>query len=764
MKELRYTIVFALLLAAFATCNLYAQEPPKPQDIDRTAEPVAEPLVKAVEIIGIKRMEEGAVKAKLSQKLHQPLSRDKIDADIRTIYKLGYFDDVKVETEFYEGGLKVVYKVKEKPTIVKINFDGNKEFNDDKLKEKITAVKGSIADTALIQDNVEKLKTFYDAEGYYLSEIFPILHHVKDDEVSLTFRINEGKKIKIKQLQFNGNKNISDGKIKKAIKTSTWWIFSFFTGSGYVKRDVLEDDIKAISDLYHDNGYVKVKVSEPRVVVDEARPAIAVVFDIEEGDRYNVSKIEMDGYHAFADTEIKKLITIKSGEVFSKKTLSGNITAVSGYYSERGYATVTITPEVVPDDATKTVSIYLKVEEGKIYKIGRIEAFGNTKTRDKVIRREVTLNEGDIFNSKKLKRSYQNVNNLDFFESVEFIPRPQPDADIVDIDVKVKEKSTAFVSFGGGYSSIDKLIGMVQLTQANVFGSGQYLKVSAELGGVSSLYEITYKEPWLFDKPISAAASIYRLEREYIKYSRRASGTAFGVGKRFAEYYDFGVMYRFEDVNVFDVQDDAPKIVKEQIGKATTSSITPTITRDTRDNYNDPSEGSRNSVYVTFAGLGGSNAFLKTGVDSLWFFPFFGPTTLSFRGRYGYGSGVYGKNLPIYERFYVGGISTIRGLAFGEAGPTDDEDTFIGGTSQLIFNGEFIFPIVSEIKLKGVVFVDVGSSFESGIELSEFKYTSGGGFRWISPFGPIRIEYGHNLHKKSGESSGRVEFSFGSFF
>ncbi|KJU83495.1 surface antigen (D15) [Candidatus Magnetobacterium bavaricum] len=755
--------MFVLLLSVFVTCNLYAQEPPKlpePPEVNKATEP----LVKAIEVVGIKRMEEGAVKAKLSQKLHQPLSRDKIDADIRAIYKLGYFDDVKVETEFYEGGLKVVYKVKEKPTIVKINFDGNKEFNDDKLKEKITAVKGSIADTALIQDNVEKLKTFYDAEGYYLSEIFPILHHVKDDEVSLTFSIKEGKKIKIKQLQFNGNKNISDGKIKKAIKTSTWWIFSFFTGSGYVKRDVLEDDIKAISDLYHDNGYVKVKVSEPRVVVDEAKPAIMVVFDIEEGDRYNVSKIEMDGYHAFADTELNKLITIKSGEVFSKKTLTNNITAVSGYYSERGYATITITPEVVPDDATKTVGIYLKVEEGRIYKIGRIEAFGNTKTRDKVIRREVTLDEGEIFNSKKLKRSYQNVNNLDFFESVDFIPRPQPDTDIVDIDVKVKEKSTAFVSFGGGYSSIDRLIAMVQLTQTNVFGSGQYFKVSAELGGVSSLYEITYKEPWLFDKPISGAASIYRLEREYIKYSRRAAGTALGVGKRFAEYYDLGVMYRFEDVNVFDVETDAPKIVREQIGKATTSSITPTLTRDTRDNYNDPTEGSRNSVYITFAGLGGSNAFLKSGIDSLWFFPFFGPTTLSFRGRYGYGSGLYGKNLPIYERFYVGGISTIRGLAFGEAGPTDSDGTYIGGTSQLIFNGEFIFPIVSEIKLKGVVFVDTGSSFESGIEFPEFKYTSGGGFRWISPFGPIRIEYGHNLHKKPGESSGRVEFSFGSFF
>ncbi|MBF0537614.1 MAG: outer membrane protein assembly factor BamA [Nitrospirae bacterium] len=760
MKELRDITVFVVLLLVFGSCNLYAQELPKAPDIDKAAEP----LVKAIEVVGIKRIEEGAVKGKLSQRVNQPLSRDKIEEDIKTIYRLGYFDDVKVETEFYEGGLKIIYRVKEKPTIVRIKFDGNKEFKDDKLHEKITIVKGSIADTALIQDNVEKVKTFYDSEGYYLSEIFPILHYIKDDEVNLTFRIKEGKKIKIKYLKFTGNKNISDSKIKKAIKTSTWWIFSFFTGSGYVKKDVLEDDIRAISDLYQDNGYVNVKVSEPRVVVDEVKPAITVVFDIDEGDKYNVAKVDIEGYHAFADAEIKKLITMKTGEVFSKKILTSNIAAVSEYYSERGYATVMVTPEVVPDEQTRAVSVYLKVEEGKIYKIGRIEAFGNTKTRDKVIRRELTLDEGDIFNSKKLKRSYQNVTNLDFFDSVDFTPRPQPDTDIVDIDVKVKEKSTAFVSFGGGYSSIDRLIGMVQFTQANVFGTGQYLKISAELGGISSLYEVTYKEPWFLDKPISLAESIYRLERDYIDYSRRAAGTAIGVDKRFADYYDIGALYRFEDVNVFNVTTDAPAIITDQTGRATTSSLTPTLTRDSRDNYVDPTEGSRNSVYVTYAGLGGSNAFLKSGVDSLWFFPFFGPTTLSFRGRYGYASGLYGKNLPIYERFYVGGISTIRGLAFGEAGPKASDGTYIGGTSQMLFNGEFIFPIVSEVKLKGVVFFDTGSSFGDGARFSEFKYTSGTGLRWISPFGPIRIEYGYNLHRQPGESSGRIEFSFGNFF
>ncbi|MBF0565540.1 MAG: outer membrane protein assembly factor BamA [Nitrospirae bacterium] len=749
------------------------QEAPVKQEVPAKLEP----LVKSIEIKGIKRIEEGAVKSKLTQKVNQPLSKNKIEEDIKIIYQMGYFDDVKVETTFYEGGLKLIYYVTEKPTIVKIGFDGNKNLKEDKLKEKATIIRGSIADTALIQDNVQKLKAYYDAEGYYMSQIYPILRYYPNNEANLIFEIKEGPKIKIRKLEIRGNNRITTRKIKKSIETTKWWWLSFLTDSGYVKQDVLEEDVKRIQDLYLDNGYINVKVSKPQVIVNKELNGITVVFEVEEGDQYRIAKVGIEGYHAFPDDVIKKLITIKDGEIFSKRHLSRDLNAISDFYTEKGYATANVTPEVVPNEKDKTASVFLKVEEGHTYHVGRIEFAGNTKTKDKVIRREIPIDEGDLYNSKKLKRSYQNITNLDIFETVDLSPKPKPDTDTVDLDVKVKEKSTSFVSFGGGYSSVDHIIGMVQLTSKNLFGTGQYAKISTEIGGKSSLYELTYTEPWFLDKPISLSGSIYKMDRVFIEYSRRAAGVSIGANKRFAEYWNLGATYRFEAVNVFDVKDDAPEIVKAQDGKATTSSITPSITRDTRDNYVDPSSGSRNSLYATYAGIGGTNQFVKSGIDSLWFWPFIGPTTLSLRGRYAYASGLYGRNLPVYERFYVGGISTIRGLGFGEAGPSQtvntfsvypptvfNANTFMGGTTEAIGNVEIIYPIFPEIKLKGVVFFDTGGSYSNGFTLSDTKYTTGTGIRWISPFGPIRLEYGYNLDRKPGESQGRIEFSFGSFF
>ncbi|MEO5356604.1 MAG: outer membrane protein assembly factor BamA [Nitrospirae bacterium YQR-1] len=724
----------------------------------------AEPLVVSIDITGLRRIEDGAVRNKLTQKINQPLAREKVSEDIQIIYRMGYFDDVNVDMVFYEGGLKLIYKLKEKPTIIKIVYDGNEKFDDDKLKEKATLNVGTLADYSLIEDNTEKLKAFYNEEGYYLSEIYPVIRYEKEDEVTVTFRIKENQKIKIRKIEIAGNKDISAGKVKKAIDTGTWNIFSFFTGTGYLKKDVLNEDIQKIKDLYLDNGYLDIKVSEPMVQVNEKDQAITIVFELSEGQPYKVTGITLSGYKTYPEDVLKERIKLKPGDMFSKGKLSKDISSVASYYTERGFATANVTPQFMPRKEDHTVSIALNIEEGKVYHIGRIEISGNTKTRDKVIRREITLDEGGLFNSAKLKRSYENINNLDFFESVEFSPKPEPDSDVANIDVKVKEKMTGFINIGGGYSSVDRLIGIVSVTQTNLFGTGNSAKVSAQIGGKSSLYEITYKNPWFLDKPWIFTSSIYKMDRDYSLYSRRAAGITFGLGKRFAEYYTIGATYKFEKATVFDVKNSASRLIKDQDGSATTGSLTPSISRDTRDNHIDPTTGSVNSAYVTGAGLLGTNRFFKAGVNSLWFFPFVGQTTFSTRFRYDYGTGLFGKTLPVYERFYVGGISTIRGVAFGDAGPKDEYGDYIGGTSQILNNNEIIFPLLPEIKLKGVYFVDIGTAMDGSKTLSDMKYTTGLGIRWISPFGPLRVEYGYNLRREEGESTGRVEFGFGSFF
>ncbi len=750
MARIWRTVLIFFMISVMASGNVIAQE--------------KLPIVNSIEVKGLKRIEEGAVKSKITQKVGEQLSSEKISDDIKNIFKMGYFDDVKTEIETLEGGVKLIYVVKEKPTIIKVEFQGNKELKDDKLKEKITITVGSIADTTLMQDNASKLQQFYEEEGYWLATVVPVVNKISENEVYLTFEINEGRKVRIKQINIVGNKAISSGKIRGAMKTRTWKIYSFIFSSGYYKKDVMNSDIDAVKDLYFNDGYIKVVVADPEIRLTDDKKGMIITINVSEGDQYRISSVAITGNKAYPEAELGKKVSSKPGAVFSKEVLKKDITGMTEIYTEHGYALANIYPDIVPDDATKKLALTFKVDEGVIYRIGKIDISGNTKTKDKVIRREIRLDEGDIFNSALLKRSYERINNLNFFESVDIAPKPRAEEKLLDMDVKVKERATGFLSVGGGYSSVDKLIGMVDITQGNLFGSGQYVKLRGELGGRSQYYELSYKDPWFLNKPIALSVDIYNTRREYIDYSRKAIGFGVGVGKELGEYWGGNISYNLERAKIFDASSASDIRIREQAGEGskTTSSITPTITRDSRDNFLDPSRGSRNSVYFTFAGLGGSNAFIKGVADSAWFFPL-GSTTIALRGRFGYAKGIFNKELPWYERFYVGGIYTVRGLGYGEAGPKSNGE-FIGGTKELIFNTEYIFPIIKEMKLKGVVFFDAGNAYDASEAIGPLRYTAGTGIRWISPVGPVRVEWGYNLDRKPGESSNKVEFTFGSFF
>ncbi|MEW6571728.1 MAG: outer membrane protein assembly factor BamA [Nitrospirota bacterium] len=722
------------------------------------------PIINSIEIQGLKRIEESAVKSKIAQQVGEPLSQDKTNEDIKNIFKMGYFDDVRAEIEPFEGGVKLIYIVKEKPTIIKIDFQGNEEFDDSKLKEQLTITTGAIADVVLIQENANKLRTFYEEEGHYLSRIVPVIKKISENEVSLTYQIEEGPKVKIKKINIEGNKAISDGKIKRAIQTKEWWFFSFITSSGYYKKDNMESDIDRIRDLYLNNGYIQVAVGEPQIKLTEDQTRMIITIPLSEGEQFLVSSTEISGNTVYGTEEIKKRVTMTPGKPFSKATLRKDIISISELYSENGYALITVTPDLIPDQENKSVKVILNIDEGDRYRIGRIEISGNTKTRDKVIRREVRLDEGDIFNSALIKRSYERINNLNFFETVELAPKPRPEEKLVDLEVKVKERPTGFFSIGGGYSSVERFIAMVELTQGNLFGRGQYIKLRGELGGRTSYYDITFRDPWFLDRPITFSTSLYNVTREYIEYEKKATGFSISFGKRFSDYWWSNVEYNFEDAEIFNVSEEAPRIIREQEGTSVTSSITPSLVRDSRDNFIDPSRGSRNSIYVTYAGIGGTNNFVKGEIDSAWYLPI-KSTTLMLRGRFGYATGIGDDELPLYERFYVGGIYTVRGLGFGEAGPRDEETgDVIGGTEELIFNMDYIFPLISSIRLKGVAFFDAGNSYEEFKNFGELRYTTGLGVRWISPVGPVRIEWGYNLDRKPGERSSRFEFAFGTFF
>jgi outer membrane protein insertion porin family len=723
------------------------------------------PVIKSIEVTGNNKISTATILSKIQSMEGTYFSKDTVKEDLKSLYKIGYFEDIRIEIESFEGGVKLIFNMIEKPSITSLDFQGNDDIDIDKLKENTTITAGAVANMSLILDNVQHIISYYQSEGFWLAKVVPIVREISDDAIALTYQIDEGPKVVIKGIEIEGNNAIADSKVMKAMKTKKRWLFSFITGSGIYKKDQIAQDLERIRRLYHSKGYIYVAISEPEIRLSSDKKKLFLKISLSEGDQYKIGEIKIQGNTVYSTEELFKQVTLSVGEIFNRSALRADIDRIIDMYMEKGYARADVNPLIDINSKEKTAHITLSISEGEIFRIGRIDVGGNTKTRDKVIRREMRLDEGDIFNKNLIKRSYQRINNLNFFETVDINPIPRYEDHLIDLEIKVKEKMTGMLSFGGGYSSIDKLMIMGEISQSNLFGKGYQLRLKADFSARRTNYNLSLKDPWFMDKPISASIGVYNDQTQFPDYDKKSTGGYIGFGKEFSEYVGGKISYNIEEANITDVSDDASIIIREQEGKRLTSSISPSIWRDTRDNYLDPTTGRRTAFYSTIAGLGGDNYFFRTVIDSVSYYPAFWKTTFSLRGRVGYASGYNGVKLPLYERFYVGGINTIRGLGFGEGGPRLDDEK-IGGDLEAIVNAELIFPISLEAGLKGVFFFDYGGAFdtEQDISWSDVRSTAGFGARWMSPMGPMRLEWGFNIDPKDDEKSSRVEFSIGGLF
>lgn len=726
----------------------------------------AETIVKAVEVEGNKKIDKATIKARLSTKEGSVLSMERIREDIDTLYSIGYFDDIKVDIEPYAGGVRLYVVVREKPTIVNVDYAGNKEVSIDKIKEKVTLSPGSMADSRLIDDNVRNIRTLYETEGFWNATVFPILRVTSGDRAYVTFQIDEGRKVNVREISFEGNTVFSDEEIADRMETQTKGFFSFITKSGKYVHGQMLGDLERIKNLYHNSGYIAVKVGEPRLDLSEDKTSMEIVIPVDEGERFRVGELMLTGPEQVSPSEIRPLIKTMKGEWFNRDRLRADILGITAYYAERGYAFADVGPELNVREKENVVDIEFQVTENSLVRIGRINILGNTTTRDKVIRREVRLNEGDIYKPSLLKRSYERINNLKYFESVDLQPEAKPDEGVMDLNIKVKEKPTGSLTIGGGYSTVDGLLATVEVTEGNLFGRGQILKVSAEKSDINLMYSISFTEPWLFDIPLALSSSVYNQEREYDGYSKRAKGGGLSLGYAFTEYISASLGYNYELADIFDVDDNAPPTIQGQIGERSTSKVRLTLTRNSLDNYLHPRRGSKNTIRASFAGLGGDNAFFNVMCDSSWHFPLFKESAFSVRGRVGLADGLFREELPLYERFYVGGMNTVRGYGYGDAGPKFSSGLNSGGFRELIFNVEYITPLVSAAQLYGVAFYDAGAAFSyfEGYNLNRLRQAAGAGFRWISPVGPLRLEWAMKLDPEEGEAESKWDFTIGTFF
>jgi outer membrane protein insertion porin family len=719
------------------------------------------PQVNIIEIEGLGRIDWNVVREKVMQQQGEALSPETVSDDIKAVFELGYFQNVRAEIEPFEGGIKLIYIVREKPTIRMVEVFGNRKLDDDQIRDKITITPGAIEDTVLIQRNADSIRSLYGEKGFALATVVPVITEIDEGHVLLTYQISEGPKVRIKEIEIDGNQEISDFRVRWAMETSKWWMFSWLTSGGHYEKAVLSEDLRKIRNLYHDNGFIQAHVSEPEILVTKDRRTMTISVEIDEGEQFNVSSIEFKGNDVFADEELMQIVKTIPGTPISKKILDKDVANLTDMYTEKGYALANIYPDIVPDIEEKSVKIRFVIYERGIFEVGRIDISGNLKTRDKVIRREIRLNEGDVFNGKLLKRSYQRIYNLKFFEEVKLKTVPNIKDSTLDIDMEIKERSTGSLNAGVGYSSEDKFLGMFEVTLGNLGGRGQYLRLKSEFSSSSTNFELSFREPWLFDRQISFNTSIYRVEKEYTDYEKKAEGFTVGLGKGFLEYWSANATYGYENATIFNIEETASDYMKEQEGTRVTSSISPSLVRDTRDNFLNPHKGSRNGVYLKYAGLGGDNRYYKVALDSRWFLPVSESTHFSVRGRHSFAGGYSGDKLPLYERYRVGGGRTVRGLR--DVGPRDESDIYIGGLRRMLFNLEYSFPLIREANLRGGIFYDIGCAYNTSEDL-DMRDSAGVGARWMSPIGPIAIDWARNLHPYAGEPNVRWEFTLGTFF
>jgi outer membrane protein insertion porin family len=696
---------------------------------------------------------------------------------------MGFFEDVQISTETIEGGIKVIFTVHEKPFLVEIQFSGNKEIDAQALRDKVTLRDQTFVDPQQIKENAEKLREYYEQEGYFEARITPVLKTVEMDKVSLTFFIREGSRAKIRSVNFDGRHALSAGVLKKAIETGRYfWLTSWLTSTGIYKKEILEQDTERIKEVYLDHGYLQVQAGVPRVVLSQNKEWFDITFPIVEGQQFKIKSIQFSGNSLLSAEHLKSILKLKEGEVLKRSLLQDAVMAVTDEYGAKGYLFTQVVPQLTPDLSSRTADVVLEVREQGPVTVRRINILGNDKTRDKVIRRELRVNEQEVIDTQSLRRSFQRLNNLNFFESVEIVPQ-EVKLNEVDLQVRVKEKPTGTFSVGGGYSSVDRLVGLLEITQGNLFGRGQLLQARLETGKRRTTYSLTFREPYILDYPVAGTVDLFDQERNFDSYKEDRRGGGLTFSKAFNEYVSASMGYVLENLRIFETTRDpltgqcsAALLIcnQEQLGRTTSSSVSVSLARDTRDFFFDPSQGSRNVISYEHAGtfLGGTNDYYKVVLDSSRYFPLWWNTVFSLHGRLGYAQGLGGRDLPQGERFFVGGLNSIRGFEFGEAGPKDPlTGDVIGGNKQLIFNAEYSFPFLTEAKLKGVIFFDTGKGFNNGfdtaerISLSGLRYSAGFGIRLLLPIGPIRLEWGKNLNPKPGERGGFLpEFSIGTLF
>lgn len=770
--------IFLLFLFTLSACApLYSQQ--EAQAPSETPPIASERLVTAIEVRGNKSISTNTVVSKMKTRIGSPYQENIISDDLKRLYLLGFFSDIKIDSEEFKSGVKVIVSVVERPIIEKITFSGFRRIvmSEEKFKELLKSKESQYLDYPSLAEDVRALKGLCEKKGFMQAEAsYKVDINKETNKAKVEFAVSEGGKVYIKDMIVEGNSAFSSTRILRLIKTKRKWLFN----PGVLKDEVLKEDMERIKSFYHKNGFTDAEL-ENEVRPDAKRPHILFIhIMIKEGKKYLVGSVTVSGNKDIPEKDV--LAVLKEcipGNVFSQEALKIDVANIQSLYFDKGYISAQVQEATAVNSYTGRVDISYNIQEHEIVYVNKIKIIGNIKTRDVVVRRELRIKPGERFDGEKLRRSKERLQNLGFFEEVSYDTEDTSEPDKKDLLVDVKETKTGTFSFGGGYSTVDQLVGFVEIEQKNFdwknfpyfTGAGQDLRFRASVGSISSGFDLGFTNPWVFDYPVSFGFDAYKRSHSRDEdvgygYDEDVTGGDLRLGKELSEYLRGDLSYRLDRIEISNILDNATNDLKQEVGKNTISSIIPAFTFDSRDNVFYARKGDLLNTSFEWAGgaLGGDKDFWKLYLRGSHYIPMPRQAAIELRARVGLAE-AYGdsQRVPIYERFFAGGAYTVRGYEERALGPIDPvtKDP-LGGESLMVFNAEYTYPLLSF--LKAAVFYDAGDIWEERKDIGSgsLKSSFGLGVRLKTPIGPIMLDYGIPLDKAPGEDSkgsGKFHFS-----
>ncbi len=579
-----------------------------------------EKIISSVEVKGNKTVSSATILSKIETRIGNYYSESVVSKDLKRLYALGFFTDIKVELVDYPEGVKVIFLVTEKPTVKMIIFEGNKILRRKMLLEVMKSKEGEFLNPKRLRDDINEIRKLYEKRGFPQASLdYSVKLDEQTNQAKVSIKILEAKRLRIKRIEVNGNTAFSDKRILKLISTRRDTLFT----SGIFKKKILDEDMERIKIFYQRAGYMDVKV-DSQISYDYKKRGIFITINIDEGKKYLVGEVSLRGYQKFPEQEIKERLKTTPGKVFTQEGLRGDIANIQGYYFEKGYINAEIMSHTLLNEETGRIDILYEIVENEQAFVEKVKIIGNAKTKDIVIRRELKVLPGEPFDGYKLRRSKERLYNLGFFEEVSYDTKRGTAPDRRDLIVEVKEAKTGEFSFGAGYSSVEQFVGFIEVAQKNFdianfpnfTGDGQDLRVRAEIGTSRRDYELSFTEPWIFDYPLLFGFDFYQRTRERgygYGYDEQRQGGDLRLGKEFTECLRGDLTYRLENIEISDVPTDASQDLRNEEGENTVSSLFVKATQDTRDSIFSPTKGSVASASVEYAGgvLGGDKDFTK---------------------------------------------------------------------------------------------------------------------------------------------------------